>query len=205
MTPQATSAGKELMTAEQFWDYCQLPENQNKWLELVRGEVIEVPRPTRRHGVVASNIDFVLKTYARRVRRGYVATNDSGVILEENPDTVVGPDVAYYTDARTFEELHPKWGKDPPLLAVEVLSPNDKTSRVNEKISDYLLNGVKLVWLVDYEERKITVYRPDRSLVVLKETAELTGGEELPDFNCSVAELFRLDSEEPQAPKPPAA
>jgi Uma2 family endonuclease len=203
MTPQVTSAGKELMTAGQFWDYCQLPENQNRWLELVRGEVIEVPRPTRRHGVVALEIGYLLRKYVEQIGRGYVASNDSGVILEEEPDTVVGPDVAYYTDANTFDELHPKWGEEPPLLAVEVLSPNDKPSKVNEKIADYLRNGVKMVWLVDYENRKVTVYRPDRSLVVLSENHELFGDEVLPGFTCRVGDFFRLPGDRLAKPIPP--
>jgi Uma2 family endonuclease len=44
------------MTAEEFYDWVHRPENVNKWFELVRGEVIELPPPTRPHGVVCMNI-----------------------------------------------------------------------------------------------------------------------------------------------------
>lgn len=202
-TPAAT--GKKLMTADEFWEFCHRPENENRSLELIRGEVIELPRPTRKHGIVACRIAMLLQECVSRVGRGYIATNDSGVILEEDPDTVVGPDVAYYTDATTFDEVHPKWGEEPPLIAVEVLSPGDRPSRVNVKVADYLRNGVKRVWLVDYEDRKVTVYRPDRPLDVLGETAELTGDEVLPGFACRVGDLFRLPGERPPEPQPPAA
>ena len=195
--PTPTAAPAELMTADEFWDYCQRPENENRFLELIRGEVVEVPRPTKPHGVVASNVSFELKLYVRRCRRGYVASNDSGVILGEDPDTVVGPDVAYYTDANAFRDLHPKWGEEPPVLAIEVLSPNDKMSRVNANVRDYLRNHVKLVWVVDYEDRKVSVYRPDRTLEMFDESAELTGGDDLPGFTCRVADLFQTDGPEP--------
>jgi Uma2 family endonuclease len=188
------------MTAAEFWDYCQLPENRNRWLELHRGKVVEMSRPNRRHGVVATRIARRLDEYAERVGRGYVASNDSGVILEEDPDTVVGPVVAYYTDAADYAALHPKWGEEPPLVAVEVLSPNDKPSKVNEKVRDYLKNGVKLVWLLDPEEKKVTIYRPGSGLEFLDESGELSGGDVLPGFSCKVADIFRL----PSNPVPPS-
>lgn len=200
MTTPVTA--RKLMTADEFWEFCQRPENENRWLELIRGEVIELPRPTRRHGIVCNNIGRILGNYTFQVGRGYIATNDSGVILEEDPDTVVGPDVAYYTDAARFRDVHPKWGEEPPVLAVEVLSPNDKPSRVNAKVAGYLRNGVRVVWLIDFEDNKITVYRPDRTLSVLAESDELTGGNELPGFSCRVADFFALPGDLIPQPKP---
>ncbi len=204
MTPTNTTEAPAtpLMTAGEFWDFCQLPENRNRWFELRRGKVVEMSRPTRKHGVVAANVAYELQTYCRRSGSGYIATNDSGVILEENPDTVVGPDVAFYTDATAYEDLHPKWGEEPLLVAVEVLSPNDKPSKVNEKVRDYLQNGVKLVWLLDPEERKVTIYRPAAALELLDDSGELVGGDVLPGFACRVADIFRLPSN--PVPEPPA-
>jgi Uma2 family endonuclease len=191
-TNTAQAPATPLMTAAEFWDYCQLPENRNRWLELHRGKVVEMCRSTRKHGIVASNVSFELQTYSRRTGTGYIATNDSGVILEEDPDTVVGPDVAFYTDATNFADVHPKWGEEPPLVAVEVLSPNDKPSKVNEKVRDYLKNGVRLVWLVDPEEEKVTTYSATRPLELLDIHSELTGEDVLPGFMCKVSDLFRL-------------
>src|SRR5437588_4805347 len=95
------------MTADEFCDWVHRPENDNKWFELVRGEVIELPPPMKRHGVVAWNVARALDAYVREQRKGYLTINDAGVILERDPDTVRGPDVAYYQDADRFEDLHP--------------------------------------------------------------------------------------------------
>jgi Uma2 family endonuclease len=181
------------MTAEEFGEWVQRPENANKWFELVRGEVIELPPPMKLHGVVCNNISFELTAYVRQRRKGYVTGNDSGVILERDPDTVRGPDVAVYEDAQTFEELHPKYGEVPPLLAVEVLSPNDRATRITRKIADYLRTGVAMVWVIDPEARTITVWRSDQGRPdVLTVEQELTGGEVLPDFRCRVSSFFLL-------------
>jgi Uma2 family endonuclease len=191
--PDATvAAPKTLMTVDEYWDFVNRPENENKFLELRRGEVIELPRPTRLHGITCLEIGRLLGNHVAKLGKGYLASNDAGVILEERPGTVVGPDVAYYTDAETYEDVTPKWGDVPPVLAVEVLSPNDKPTQVNEKVVDYLRSGVKLVWLVDYEERKVTVFRPGRSPEIVRATDELTGGDELPGFSCRVADFFKF-------------
>jgi Uma2 family endonuclease len=198
MTTATTTATKR-MTAEEFCDWVLLPENANKWFELVRGEVIELPPPMKIHGRVCVNVAFALESYVRQRRKGYVVGNDSGVVLEREPDTVRGPDVALYEDARKFAELHPKYGEVPPRLAVEVLSPNDKAKYVNRKITDYLGNGVDLVWLIDPEDRSVTVFRRDRGPLRVAEDGELTGDDILPDFRCRVADLFYLPEDLPSA------
>lgn len=208
MTPTdpAVAAPKNLMTVDEYWDFVNRPENADRFFELRRGEVIELSRPKKPHGIVAGNIATELNLYARQVRKGYVLSNDTGVVLEETPGTVVGPDVAYCVDASTYDEVEPKWAETPPVLTVEVLSPTDKMSQVNQKIADYIRAGVKVVWLADPELKTVTVYRPAQSLIVLKAADDLTGGEEMPGFTCKVADFFRLPGDKPATqPPPPAA
>jgi Uma2 family endonuclease len=188
----STGTKTKLKTAEEFYDWVHQPENDNKWFELVRGEVIELPPPYKPHGVVSANVTRVLGNYTYQRRKGYIASNDSGVILERDPDTVRGPDVALYEDAEKFEDLHPKYGEVPPRLAVEILSPNDRANKVLRKITDYLANGVELVWLLDPEDRTVTVYRPDKRPYVVRVGEELTGDEVFPDLRCTVADLFLI-------------
>ena len=190
-----TTAPPHLMSVDEFWDFCQLPENQGHSYELIRGEVVEMPNPTRKHGRACMKIGFELETYALRVGRGYVVSNDSGVILFDDPATVVGPDVAYFEDAATFAEIHPKWGTNVPILAVEVLSPSDRRRVVMEKISNYLVSGVSAVWLADYEERFVTVFRSTGVPKNFGDTGLLIGDDYLPGFSCEVAALFRLPGE----------
>lgn len=185
------------LSAEGFADWVELPENRNRWFELTRGEVIELPPSTRIHGRVCANVAFILESYVRQRRKGYVTTNDSGVILERAPDTVRGPDVALYEDAQHFADLHPKYGEVPPRLAVEVLSPHDRAGRSLRKITDYLDNGVDLVWFVDVEDRSVTVYRSNRGPRRFEEAGDLTGEEILPGLHCKVADFFILPNDTP--------
>ncbi len=195
------STAKKLMTAGEFWDFVHLPENENRDFELIRGEAVEMSRPTHPHGRVAFRVGMILELYAERVGKGYVVTNDSGIILSEDPDTVVGPDVAFFTDVNVFDDMNPKWPDVPPLLVAEIRSPNDRPNSLIAKSRDYIRNGVKVVWLVDYEERTVAVFRPNMIPDVITENQELIGGEELPGFVCRVAEFFKLPGDKP-APQP---
>lgn len=192
------------MTVDEYWQFVNRPENADRFFELRKGEVIELSRPTTLHGIVAANIGTDLTIYARRIRKGFVTVNDAGVVLEEKPGTVVGPDVAYFVGIKRFDEVPPRWSDRPPVLAVEVLSPNDKPGKVTRKVDDYLNGGVKVVWVVDYEERNVTVYRSGQQLSVVNEGAEVSGDPELPGFVCPVNQFFILPEDDDSDPTPAA-
>src|SRR5262249_50057601 len=152
----------KLISAEEFFDWCNQPENRQRHFELDRGRIIEVSRPGERHGVVCGNVAWELGSFVRRRQKGYVCTNDTGLILGRDPDTVKGPDVMLYDRERRFDELNPKYEEDPPELAVDVLSPNDKYSKVLKRIQQLLRRGVRIVWLLDPEDRTLTIFRLDQ-------------------------------------------
>ena len=192
----STVASKQRMNAEQFFDWCNRPENRDRHFELDRGEVVEVSRPGERHGFVCLNVGRILGNYTYQRRKGYACSNDTGLILERDPDTVRGPDVVLYNDVRRYDDLNPRYSDQLPTLAVEVLSPNDKWAKVTRRITEFLRRGIAVVWLVDPEGQSVTVYRPSQFPLVCEGTDELTGGPELPEFRCRVADFFYLPGEE---------
>jgi len=124
-----------------------------------------------------------------------VCTNDTGVILETDPDTVRGVDVTVYDETGPYDELTPGYVTRLPSLAVEVLSPNDRPGKTTRRVSQFLRKGIPLVWVVDAEGRDVTVHRPGREPCVLDEQDEITGENVLPDFRCRVADFFRRPGE----------
>jgi Uma2 family endonuclease len=87
-----TATATERMTAAGFFDWVHRPENCGRWFELERGRVIEMPPPGERHGVVCGNISRILGNHMFQLGQGYVCTNDTGVVMETDPDTVRGID-----------------------------------------------------------------------------------------------------------------
>jgi Uma2 family endonuclease len=47
-----------------------------------------------------------------------------------------------------------------PFLCVEILSAEDRVSRLNEKLSDYFQMGVRYVWVLDPLTRRAFCYTP---------------------------------------------
>lgn len=181
-----------LMTAEEFYEFVHRPENADRHFELDEGKVIELPPPRVPHGFYAQNLGALLWLYARTRKRGYVCS-ESGVVIGRGPDTVRGPDIMYFDDEKSAAEIAAtKYAEDPPSLAVEVLSPTDRPGRVSRKIAQYLRAGVRVVWAVDPEVPEVAVYRPDAPPEILGLDDLLTGGDELPGFECRVAEFFEL-------------
>jgi Uma2 family endonuclease len=106
------------------------------------------------------------------------------------------PDVSFVRHGRFSEEQLPGgYARLAPDLAAEVISPNDKYEKVDEKIEEYLRAGVRLVWIISPQNHTVRVYRANGSSHSLRENDELDGEEVVPGFRCPVADLF---------PRPPA-
>jgi Uma2 family endonuclease len=81
---------------------------------------------------------------------------------------------------------------------VEVVSANDSFGALIDKVGLYLRDGVRLVWVIDPQARRVVVYTPDSTMRVLTESDTLTGGAVLPEFSAPLSELLG-------APEPPTA
>lgn len=191
----ATATGPGLMTAEEFYVWAELPENEDKQYELENGVPVEMPPPNYLHGVVCYLVSHYLGQYIL-AQRGHLTTNDTGLIVRGRPDTVRGPDIMAFLDRPKFAELKRGPVETIPALVVEVQSPSDKPGRTNRRVKGYLKRGIPMVWLVDPEDQTVTVYTATE-FHVLEEGEELTGHGVLPDFRCPVASFFSWPGDAP--------
>jgi Uma2 family endonuclease len=176
----------KLVTIE---DFVKLPEPADgSREELLRGEVITMPPPQSRHGLIQLQIGFLLKSVIGPKKLGWVMT-ETGVVVERDPDSFFGPDVVFWS-IRRVPQRPERYLEIPPDLVVEVLSPDDRKAAVRGKIRDYLKSGVKLVWLVDPDVQTVTVYEGSMRGIELDEDETITGGDVLPEFSSMVAEFF---------------
>ena len=72
-----------------------------------------------------------------------------------------------------------------PFLCIEILSPEDRMSRVIERVKEFLTFGVRYVWVIDPESRTAFTYTKDEGR---EERDRLTTGN--PEISISVPELF---------------
>jgi Uma2 family endonuclease len=186
MSPVTQTHPDTLLTAEQ---YAELPDD-GRHTELVRGKVVEMSRPKPEHGYYCLNIGSLLREHVRSRDLGRVVSNDSGVITTRGPDSVRGPDVAFYSYERVPKGPLPKGYWPAPDLVFEVRSPSDRLSDLYEKVTEYIKAGVKVVCLVEPDKETVLVYPGEEFLRMLGANDELTLPEVLPDFRVPVRQLF---------------
>ena len=188
------------MTAAEFRRWVDRPENRGRWWELDQGRVIEVPPPQAPHGTLCGWVAHQLWGFAIARGRGRVTTNDTGLIVQEDPDTVRGVDVMFFDASTPFDRIPVGYETDCPALVVEVRSPTDRANPLSRRVAQYLARGVPVVWVIDPDDRTVGVHRPGQLPVVAAGDDELTGFEVLPDLRLRVRTLFTL----PGTSAPPA-
>lgn len=182
----STATVPKLLTAE---EYAVLDVDHPT--ELVRGVVHHMPPPRSRHGQVCSRIARIVGNYCDEHDLGHVLSNDAGVITERGPDTVRGGDVIFYDYRRVPKgKLPAGYVQVPPDLVFEVLSPDDRQSKVLRKVTEYLLAGVRAVCVLDPEDETVRIYRDDKAEVTLGPEEEFAVSEILSGFSCRVGEFF---------------
>lgn len=159
--------------------------------ELVRGEVRTMLPAGRRHGKVAMRIGSRLEQFVEQHGLGEVYAAETGFKLASDPDTVRAPDVSFLRQEQV-EETGDVIGYSPgaPDLAVEVLSPDDRFTEVEEKVFEWLYTGTRMVVVVNPDKRTATVYRSRTEITVLTEEDELDGAEVVPGWRLPVREIF---------------
>ena len=183
----ATQSSQVLLSAEEFGRRPDpgFPE------ELFRGHIVIMPPPGARHGQVCAEICYILKRYAKESDLGHVLSNDAGVITERGPDSVRGPDVAYYSYARLPKGPLPTgYPSVPPDMVFEVFSPFDRWPKVLAKVAEYLEAGVVAVAVADPERSMVYLYDGERPVTVLGEADILSVPKILGDFQVIVGRFF---------------
>ena len=177
-----------LVTADEL---LAMPTGMGKRYELVAGELRVMSPSGWRHGNVISNLHAKLALFVQQHDLGIMFGAETGFRLARDPDTVRAPDIAFVANEHVPANM-PGEGFWPgaPDLAVEVLSPGDRTGEVDEKIDAWLAAGCAAVWVVDPKLETVTVYF-SRTNVQVKTSGEILEGDPVvPGFSCAVDELF---------------
>jgi Uma2 family endonuclease len=179
---------KQAVTAEQF---CEMPEVPGKRFELVRGELLEIPRAGVSHTVIAALIYRLIFAYAEGRKLGMAFPDGPGYVLRHHPDIVRIPDASFVASGRMPAGDLPTGLWDvAPDLAVEVVSPHDMADDVHDKVREYLATGTRLVWVIWPKTHTVSVHTADEISRELDSEDELNGDDVLPGFRVRVADLF---------------
>jgi len=177
----------QLMTAEEL---ARLPDDSFRY-ELVRGELRKMSPAGEQHGLIVIRFTWRLAQYVETQHLGAVYGAETGFILSTGPDTVRAPDVAFVRQARIDEQpVGEGFRRGAPDLAVEVISPSDSYTEVEEKVIEWLDGGTQMLIIIDPRKRTVFVHRPRQKSVALTEADQLIADPVVPGWTVPVRDLF---------------
>src|SRR6185295_12264179 len=150
--------------------------------ELVNGRVVPTMPTGDEHADVESELGMRLRAYGKESKRGRAVGGEVGIYIRRNPDTVRAADLVFISRERDLRPRSKGHFEIAPELVVEVLSPDDRMSRVKDKLRDYFSAGVQVAWVVDPALRRVLVHRSLTDVTILDEGQALTDEELLPGF-----------------------
>lgn len=161
------------------------------YCDLIEGKVYEMAPPGFGHGTVEVKVGRLLGDFVDRHNLGLVVSGDAGFVLSRDPDTVLGADVAFVRKDRVAAiGVTDKYFPEAPALAVEIVSPSDTASRIDDKARRWLAAGCEMVWVVYPRGRSVTVYRSLNDVKIVTGDGALDGADVVPGFRLPLAELF---------------
>jgi len=138
-------ATKSQITAEQY-----LHMSFEYDAEFVRGEIVERAMPDRLH----STIQFRILMAIGRLIQSFALFPYPELRLRLEPRIFRIPDVSVFAGQAPKENVP----STPPLLAIEILSPDDRIHELMEKLEEYRVWGVPNIWVVDPHSKRLYQY-----------------------------------------------
>ena len=170
------------MTDDQFFQLCQ----NNRELRFERnanGELIIMSPAGGETGNRNGRLNQQLFNWTDADGTGIAFDSSTGFKLPNGADR--SPDASWIKlerwDALTDEEKQ----KFPPIcpdFVIELLSPSDSLKTTQEKMQEYIDNGVRLGILINRKSRQVEIYRPGKEVEVLDSPATVSGEDILKGF-----------------------
>ncbi len=183
---------KKIYTREDVLALQNLPENGDKTIELIWGELSITAGASILHTLIITRLLKFLGDYLDANPVG-LALIDGAMYDLPNGDLVI-PDGSLVVTGRYDESDLPVRFPFAPDLAIEVMSPSNTGAQMSAKVDSYLMSGVRLVWVIYPERRTISVYhaQPDGTTMYrsLTEKDTLSGDDVMPGLSAQISAIF---------------
>lgn len=180
------SLEKVNITDDQFYSLCQVNPHWN--LEInIKGELIIMPPIGGISGNREADLIADLAIWNRQNKLGKVFSSSTIFCLPKGGKR--SPDVAFIGLERWETLSLEDQEKFPPIcpdFVIELRSRTDELKPLQEKMQEYLFNGLKLGWLINPQEQEVEIYRPNQIVEIIALPATLSGENTLPNFTLNL-------------------
>ena len=178
------------ITDEQFFALCQL--NRDYRLERnAKGELVIMSPTGSETGNRNAKLTQQLGNWTDENRTGINFDSSTGFKLPNGADR--SPDAAWMTLAKwnsLTEEQKTRFAPICPDFVVEMCSPSDSLQSLQDKLQEYIDNGVKLAWLIDRKNSQVYIYRPQTEVKCLDNPITVNGDPVLPGFQLQMKTIW---------------
>ena len=179
------------MTDKSFYEFCQ--RNKDFRFEMdKRGNLIIMPPTFLETSRKNAKISYRLVKWAEEDNTGIAFESDGMFILPNGAKRA--PDAFWILKERYFalskEEREEKFARICPDFVIELRSKTDRLKTLQTKMREYIENGARLGWLVDTTEKKVHIYHSDRTVEVLVNPKNVSGGDILQGFELDLTEIL---------------
>jgi len=178
------------MTDEEFAQFCA--ENPDLRIETTAEGELLVTAPTHPlSGDRNSQIAIALGIWARNDGRG--RTYDSSTLFIFPNGARRSPDASWILKSRIKQispaKRRPFWHICPDFV-IELKSDSDRLPTLKKKMLEYRANGAQLGWLINPEDRSVTIYRPNTEPEIRRDILSITGEGLIAGFVLDLTEIW---------------
>jgi len=178
------------MTSTQFYEFA-LANRDLRIERTATGDVIIMPPAFSDTGNRNLKIAQQLANWADRDGTGETFDSSAGFTLPNNATR--SPDASWMRRDRwesLTDDQKASFAPICPDFVVELRSRSDRLPQLQAKCREYIDNGAKLAWLIDRQNRTVTVYRPNAEPILLENPESVSGDPELPGFILPMARIW---------------
>lgn len=179
------------VTPEQFVEIA-IANRDLKLERTVTGELIVMPPTGGITGKKNIDLEGQLWLWNRQTKLGQVFNSSTGFLFPNGANR--SPDAAWICQERWDQLTFEQQEGFPPLspdFVLELRSKTDSLNALQEKMQEYMDNGVRLGWLIDRKHQTVSIYRQNQDIEILQQPLSLSGENILPGFVLDLTEIWQ--------------
>ena len=156
------------------------------------GEILVMTPANSKTSKMNLRIGRLLDEWAEADGRGIATGPDGGYTL---PDTSMrAPDAAWVSNQRWSALSDKDQGRFAPIcpdFVIELRSPSDRLPDLHAKMEQWVANGAQVAWLIDPEEKAVTVYHPGEQPEHLTHPTSVQGTGPIAGFELVMSRIWQ--------------
>lgn len=178
------------LSDEQFYQLC-LNHRELKFERTTEGDLVIVSPVGGVGGSQEADLIADLVYWNRQTQLGKVFSSSSCFKLPNGANR--SPDAAWIAKQNWDRLTTEQQQKFPPIcpdFVIELRSPSDALAPLQQKMQEYIANGLRLGWLINSQDRQVEIYTANQSKQICDRPQQIDGADVLPGFVLNLSSLW---------------